>query len=329
MNPIQDKLALQSHLMKDWPGEPLGDSGLLRILNAKGSLPPLIWCFNSHHEFPLLAQTLGPDQPLIGLRSLMLIARMEPGRARMDQAMGEHIADLLLTLLPTGACHVGGNCQAVPVAARVAMRLLLAERDVRSFTALEWEPGLPLPLPTKLLFGAESNMFNPELRGDAHATGRWSLLFGQPTHETVPGGHGEYFTNSNIGALAAAIRRGMTPPCTSTPSDLPKLRVRPLPETMNRSGAVSLDLFSDGESLPEGLWLAYLWRDVITGEVQPVAGQPLTTASMQRVQVQPPVAPGAWDLIAFPTLPPLGPLRWQDHLDPVARIIVTAQDHPA
>jgi hypothetical protein len=321
---FQEKLALQAHLVKDWDGVALDSAGLVRVLNADGRQPPLIWCFNGRHEFPLLAERLGPDQPLIGLRSMHLVTRMEPGRARQDAAMADHYADILLAHLPDEPCFIGGNCQAVPVAAQLARRWLLAGRRCPSFIALEWEPGAPLPLRCRLLFGAESPMFNPYLRGDADPASRWKLMFAQPQDEIVPGAHGQYFTPQNIDTLVAAIRRAMIDTAASLPAPSLRLQAEILPDEVACGAVLPLRLRLEGgtAALPEGLQIAHIWRDATSGEVLPVAGQPVGL-TLCDLTIAAPGTPGQWDLILFPALQPSGPISWHDHLEPVARLRVT------
>jgi hypothetical protein len=326
---FQAMLDLQAHFLKNWAGTRLDPDGFVHILNPKGLRPPLIWCFNGQHEFPMLAENLGPDQTVIGLRSLNLVARMESGRLLLDAAMGDYYADLLLAHLPEGRCFIGGNCQAVPVALQVARRFLLAGRQCQSFISLESEPGLPLPIHTRLLFGAESTMFNPFLRGDPNPAARWRLLFAEPEVEIVPGGHGEYFTAQNIDFLASAIRRGMPDPAPRPASELLTLRFTALVTEVACGGAVILRIETGSDPLPEGLLLAHVWYNASTGDILPVAGQPLDADGTIEVTVAAPVAPGLWDLILFPTLPPVGPLHWQEHLEPAARVNVISREHAA
>lgn len=329
---FQTMLDLQVHFLKNWAGTRLDPDGFVHILNPKGPLPPLIWCFNGQHEFPILAENLGPDQPVIGLRSLNLVARMESGRMLLDAAMGDYYADLLLAHLPKGPCFIGGNCQSVPVALQVARRFLLAGRQCQSFISLEWEPALPLPLRTRLLFGAESTMFNPFLRGDPDPGARWRLLFAEPEFEVVPGGHGQYFTAQNVGFLASAIRRGMSDPApcpASAPPIPPTLRVTAIVTEVDCGGVVILRIEAGSDPLPEGLLLAHIWYNVSTGDILPVAGQPLEAEGTIEVTVAAPVIPGLWDLILFPTLPPVGPLHWQEHLEPAARVNVISREQAA
>ncbi|MFD1808888.1 hypothetical protein ACFSHQ_14425 [Gemmobacter lanyuensis] len=103
--------------------------------------------------------------------------------------MGDHYADILLDCLDGGLSFIGGNCQGVGVAAQLTARWSLAGRTCKSFIALEVEPSFPLPCPVALLFGAESELFNPYLRGEEHSAKlRWERMFPRPAAHIVPGG---------------------------------------------------------------------------------------------------------------------------------------------
>lgn len=310
--------------MSEWDGDWLDDRGLVRILNPDGTRPPLIWCFNAQHEFPMLAQQLGPDQPVIGLRSLHLIARIESGRSALDIRLGDHYADCLLRALPDSPCFIGANCQGVGVSAQVAARWALAGRPCPDFIAMEMEPAYPLPLRGTLLFGAQSTAFNPHLRGDLAAPARWQTMFAAPSERIIPGGHGEYFTPQNIAALADTIRtilhRGQ-PPAAHAPHI--RLRAAPFNRTAAPGALIPVDVqlsLPDGP-LPAGLILAHIWRHAATRDVLPVSGQSLTGSSAT-VTIAAPAHPGEWELLIYPALQPFGPLCWQDHRDPVGRLNV-------
>lgn len=303
--------------MADWAGESLDEEGLVRILNPEGTRAPLIWCFNAKHEFPMLAERLGPDQPVIGLRSLNMIARFEPGRSALDARMADHLADILLARLPQQTSIIGGNCQGVPMAAQVAARWCLAGRICRDFISMEMEPAYPLPCRGNFLYGAQSTMFNPHLRGDADAaTSRWQLLFGSVSEHEVPGGHGQYFTAKNVDGLAQTVRSILhrSEAGLSARSDL-RLRAGGLPAAALPEQEIELHLAVDG-ACPAGLMVAHLWRDADSQEPKRVAAQPANVAAGQ-LRIPVPAAPGRWELILFPALPPEGPVAWQDHLLPV------------
>ena len=314
--------------MRGWPGEAIDQLGIVRILNPDGTRPPLVWCFNGQHEFPMLARGLGPDQPLIGIRSLHLVSRMEPGRALLDEAMGDHYAKILLDKLPSIHCFVGGNCQGVPIAAQVLRQWLLADRSCVSFIALEWEPGLPLPTPCILLFGDRSEIFNPYLRGDTDAPARWKLLFARPRHEIIPGSHGGYFSPECFGTLAAAVRNILQ--YAPEPLPLPpavRLSHDPLPDSVVCGAELDpiLSVNASAGRLPTGLAVCQIWRNVETGEATRVRAFSVHGADQisRRMILMAPRDPGLWDLILYPALPPEGPLSWREHATPAARVVVT------
>lgn len=314
--------------MESWSGDVLDDLGIVRLCNPDGSRPPLIWCFNAQHEADALAALLGPDQPLIALRSLHLVARLEAGRGRLDIEMGDYYADILLNRLGDARCVIGGNCQGVAVATQIARRWLLMGRRCAAFISMESEPLYPLPVPCTLLYGAESEQFNPHLRGDTGAAGRWRLMVANPVQHSIPGGHGQYFGPENSGALVAAIRRVLEGPAAPPPPvHRLRLRLETPPARVAPGGRIDLGLQveAEGGGLPAGLMVGHIWRDAETGDVQHVAGQPVE-GEVCRLTLAAPATPGLWEILLFPTLPPHGPLSWHAHLDPIASLRVSEPD---
>ena len=314
--------------MAGWSGDPLDDLGLVRLFHPDGCRPPLIWCFNAQHEPETLAALLGPDQPLIALRSLHLVARFEAGRGRLDSEMGDYYADLLLDRLGDAACVIGGNCQGVSVATQIARRWILAGRHCASFISMESEPLYPLPMPCTLLYGAESEQFNPHLRGDTGAAERWRLLVANPVQHTIPGGHGQYFQPEHNEALATAIRRALNGPAVAPlAAHCLRLRLERPPASVAPGARIELGLRveAEGGSLPGGLMIGHIWRDAVSCDVQPVVGQPVD-GEVCRLVLAAPATPGLWEILLFPSLPPHGPLSWQVHLDPIASLRVKATD---
>ncbi|MFG1481032.1 hypothetical protein V5F53_20615 [Xanthobacter sp. V4C-4] len=340
---LTDKLALLRHFTSGWAGAPVAAQregqgeeaqGLVRVLNREGGRPPLVWCFNAKEEFPALAAGLGPDQPLYGLRSLNLVTRMEVGRTVWDEALGERYAALLLDTLADVPCLFGANCQAVPVMMQVVRRWLLAGRRCAGAIALEWQPTVPLPVPMELLFGAESQTFNPFLNGQ-DPTPRWRLMFARHRVGILPGRHGRYFRGAGLEALVAAVRQaGDAAPAAAPPG----LRLGPvtLPDQVAAGGDIDIALPAVAGPVPDGLTLCHFWRAPDSGLVSPLGWQLAdgSAAAAHRLAVTAPAWPGPWDLHLFPALPEHGPLAWRDHLAPAARTQViaplppTGQDTP-
>lgn len=312
-------LKLLAHFTSDWPGERVDQAGLAHILNSGGSRPPLVWCFNARDEFPKLAAVLGPDQPVIGLRSLNLVCRFERGRPAQDDRIADHYADLLLETLDPGRCAVGGNCQGSPVASRIAAKLLLQGRAVEPLINMEWQSVLPFPGRCGLIFGERSTMFNPFLRGEApHA--RWRAQFAEPVVEIVPGGHGEYFSDAHHVALGQAIARilegdGLRARSADTLSMVVDVVDPPSVLAASSQADLTISIRSSFQTPPpreRRILLNYLWLSPDYGPSSSRGMKELTdvSARIAVLEIKTPDMPGRWDLYVFPSLDPGGPVSW-------------------
>lgn len=204
---MQDMAKLLTHLTSGWQGEALNGGGMIRVLNRSGRKPPLIWCFNSAHEFPTMAQGLGSDQPLIGLRSLHMVTPIGPNRFSEDEQTADLYMDLLLSSgLDLTGCAIGGNCQGGGIAAPLATRLLHSGVNVRTLIIMETQLPSPFPEHVGFVYGDRSEMFNPYLRGE-DIEPKWNRLCRRWNAEIIPGAHGEYFTAENTRTTCAAIER--------------------------------------------------------------------------------------------------------------------------
>lgn len=300
----------------------MDDRGLVHILNENGSKPPLIWCFNAPHEFQILAEKLGPEQPIIGLRSLHLVARIEPGRGRHDREMANHYADFLLGALPDRPCYIGGNCQGATIAFHIARRWLLAGRQCPHFISMEMEPPLPLPLPCTLLFGANSTMFNPYLKGDHGAPLRWKNLVAFPSDQIIPGGHGEYFNEINVIPLSNTLHHILNAPPLAQP-DLPPVRLftTPLPRSHPVGATLSVRVRVEraSDTPAPTITLCAIWQSAEGQDVHGLTSQ-IADGSLCQFDIRTPELPGKWELILYPACPPFGPVSWADHLNPIGQL---------
>ena len=331
MADFNKKLKLLQHFMSDWAGEPADAAGLVRILNPRGSRPPLIWCFNGQNEFPMLAGDLGPDQPVIALRSLNLVARFEPGRLALDNRIADHYAELLLAAFDLSRCSVGGNCQGAPIAARIAANLLRRGCVVETVICMEWPSLSPLPIRCGLIFGAQSTMFNPFLQG-LNPEPLWRALFADHRVEIIPGGHGEYFSEANHAAVGAAVARLLDAQWSAPkPADGPVMTVEPiapppsLPAASRATIKVAIRSTSPAVATPrDRLSVGYVW---ISGDHGPSPAwglQPAPRGGSGRLslKVETPGVEGAWDLYIFPTQEHGGPISWLENHMPKCRIAI-------
>lgn len=206
--------------MAGWNGETVDPDGLVYRANSAGGRPPLIWCFNHQQEFEQMARQLGPDQPLYAVRSLQGVLPPGADKFRQGTLMAELYATRLGKILPDGPCAVGGNCQAARLAMHVARGLSDAGRTVGLLCLLERAPPLPYPGRVALFFGRESANHN-EFKRFARPQIGWRRLYRDVSWDVVPGDHGRFFEEPNIGVLCDRIASRLTEAWDAPPPRLP------------------------------------------------------------------------------------------------------------
>jgi thioesterase domain-containing protein len=221
MSDVTPETSLEIHLrriskvVKSWPGDPLDEWGSLRILNAGGTKPPIFWCFNSAGEFPALAEALGADQPIVGLRSLNQILEPTAISSRHTRELGEYYADQLFDKFGTAKCIVGGNCQAASISYALALSIKSRDTDVLCLITLDATLRRPYPGEMRMLFGRNSHRQNPffEKTIDLNAAPAldWRHAISSIKIGIVDGGHGAYFLAENVESLAREISAPVVP----------------------------------------------------------------------------------------------------------------------
>lgn len=208
-------------LVRSWPGTDLGADGLLRGLNLAGTAIPVLWCFNAQDEFAALGAAMGPDKPLVGMRSLNQIVPTDVATRPLLDALALHYATAIVARFGRAPCIVGGNCQAGGIAWRLAMQLWLAGVPVLRLVTLDAELRVPFPGHVRHVFGAESRAHNPFLTPpedpDRPIPWHWRRAFGGCDWHFLPAGHGQYFTDPALPALVAAIQAPHEPPAPPLP----------------------------------------------------------------------------------------------------------------
>lgn len=204
-HPAADRLHALAALMAPSPGIPLDPDGLVRLHNHGGQRMPLLWCVNQVSEATALARALGPDQPLLAMRSLAGLdggAPPTPGAAR--QVAERYIQILLARDLPLRVA-VGGNCQAAPFAFQIATALSLEGYAVASLILLERMLPVPYGGRMLMLFGRDSRTHNPAFQF-ADPTAAWGSYLRDGHCAIVEGSHGDFFVPGNVASLAGALR---------------------------------------------------------------------------------------------------------------------------
>lgn len=183
--------------------------------NASGPRPPLFWCMQHEVEHTALAQALGPDQPLYGMRSGHPLPKSYP----LQRLLGRHYAARIMAQA-AGPYVLGGNCQGGHVAFETAQALREAGQEVRRLILLDTMVLRPYAGAVALLFGAQAATHNPFLKGEDPRPD-WNRLYAAHTLDFLPCAHGQYFLiPTNVAVLAERVRGYMAPPAV-LPSALP------------------------------------------------------------------------------------------------------------
>lgn len=206
---LHKKLNALSKLTRHWPGEPLDDRGVIRVLNPAGKRAPIVWVFNAAHEPRQFSRALGPDQPLVVLRSLNQIQRASPSRYDTAEHLAEYYARQLASTLPNKVSLVGGNCQGAPIALWIANRLLDRGHDVGCAATVDARPWVEIQLPILLSFGIDwkEDDFFAGVSSDPFEVN--NRFYADWRHGRLRCTHGHYFDPEHVDHLADNLRRFM------------------------------------------------------------------------------------------------------------------------
>ena len=222
--------------VRGWEGERQGPESLIVGQNTAGKRMPLFWVFQGEEEFLALADELGPDQPLYGMRSGHEVADFTE---ETTQRLALAYAKELEALRPKGPLALGGNCQGGIIALALAQHLERRFRQVAMLILREWSFGLQSYTgPVALLFGRESDFAEPYRR---YAQPELGWRRGFPDHRVLftSGAHGQFFQESHVSSLAENIRRCLDDATDQVPRLLPKDAKRFQLEVESRPSALS------------------------------------------------------------------------------------------
>jgi len=191
------------HYVAAWEGTRCSPDSLLVGLNTTGKKAPLFWVFQGQQEFAALADRLGPDQPVFGLRS---------GHQVMDysetniQILATSYRREISEVWPQGPYFLGGNCQGGLIALAIAQQFWRLQQPVALLALLEWAfPPQPYQGRVALMWGESSTHKNPFFKFHEPAL-YWRRAFGNHSVDIISGGHGEFFIDKNIGVLADTLK---------------------------------------------------------------------------------------------------------------------------
>jgi hypothetical protein len=312
--PLERKVKLLKNFMSSCAGQAVDENGLIRILNATGSKPPLIWSFNALSEFPALAIGLGSDQPVIGIRSLNAVVDYTRKLIQEDTEIAAYYAKLLQEHFDLTTFWIGGNCQGAAVAAELASHLSLQGKHALGLFQMEWQNSTPWPGPCHFLFGAESVEYNPFLAGK-DPWPLWRKTYQEVSCDFLPGTHGQYFTPENLPDLTSKLQRYMyqKPSVHQIPKDLGQgTDLHWLPPTEIETNApIHLEAQTDVPSSSElevlSLWVPHTPGQIIKTETCSIAQHD----DVLQILLHAPSNVGQWSLQIFRCNDQNGPLFWK------------------
>jgi len=186
--------------------ETINPGSLMLSLNSRGNRRPLFWCFNApRREMPKLAKLLGADLPIYGMFSGGKI--LEPQTDANTRWVVDKYYDEIVSGGFAPPFHIGGNCRGASIAAGLAMKLVENGYEVEKLCLLEHFSSSLFDFEGQLMLlnGSESHL--QEYKKYNWQEPGWENQFKRkPTVYMIPGRHGFFFADKNVGTLADKVR---------------------------------------------------------------------------------------------------------------------------
>jgi acyl-coenzyme A synthetase/AMP-(fatty) acid ligase/acyl carrier protein len=219
---LRNKLLIHFEL---WDGNRPTRDRLVAGLNTDGTKTPIFWVFQEAREFRQLAKYLGADQPLYAFRSGLGLLNYEEDEI---QAFALRYVSEIIEVCPEGPAIIGGNCQGAIVALAIAEHMLRRRRHVPLLMLMEWGfPLQPYVGPVLLIYGRDSFQGNPYSRYRRPDLA-WNRVFAEYAVADIPGDHGRFFEDANVGSLSKIIALHTRKAEQASPTLIPKLAHRAL-----------------------------------------------------------------------------------------------------
>ena len=270
--------------LDEWPGERLPRHPTILAHHAEGRAAPLLWVFNAPREPTMLAEALGPQQPLYAVRSGVGLIDY---REDEIQRLALHYVSEFERLHPSGPVFVGGNCQGGVIALAIAQHLLRRRRHVPLLVLLDWSYALQPYCGRVMMVGCADTIHLNARHLFAHPELAWTRHFAACRFLEIPGGYAEGLLPPQVGLLARTLRDDMAAALAAPPTLLPESAYRAsvraaLPARLavgeRRTVRVSVTNRSDvawASTAASGLVLGSRWvRPGLHGPPQPRASLP-------------------------------------------------------
>jgi hypothetical protein len=325
VNFSEKSLTILANYTRDWPGRKIGKRNIVTVINESGSAPPLVWVFNGGHPAPVLSEALGPDQPLIAMRSLIAVVRTDKIITWDQRLLAKAYAEEIRDYLGNRPFFVAGNCVGAPVASEIAGELLLSGCEVRGFVGMEFSRFPPMPLACTFLFGDESDGFNPFL-SSSDPTPMWQRLYAKYNIDILPGKHGTYFLPETLPILVDYLQTALSANPELRRAQQAAAVLTGLPKSVRANEVLTLEAGS-ADGLDPDDDVVFLWDSHFHGLPHREIAQAISHHSgKSRLRVNAPATPGIWTLQTFRCRSGHGPIAWAEETRIYYRIEVFGED---
>jgi acyl-CoA synthetase (AMP-forming)/AMP-acid ligase II/acyl carrier protein len=195
---------LKSHV-REWQGQRIADDAFLRGFHTKGTGTPIFWVFQNEKELLSLAEELGDNQPLYGMRSLNQVVRIRDLSDPILREVSNQYLTELLAITQGKPFVLGGNCQAAVVAFRMAQALEHLGHPAETLFLMEWTSSWGrYAKPVVLLYGKRS--YTAKVYESPGSYGLpWMHDFENAVVLPIEGAHREFFNPENISSLSERL----------------------------------------------------------------------------------------------------------------------------
>lgn len=207
-----DPIVPQQKLMALWPGRPVDQRGILRVLNEDGSLPPIFWIFNTPNEPKKLARVLGRDQPLIFSRSSHLIVQRNDDPAKIREILTDYLFQEIHLRFSGASFNMGTSCQGSGMLMLLSKRLQEVSINVENLCMISCSmPEIATNCPAFLIYGDQDKGHDPFQKDVAAANGRAKKAFLRYQRVVISASHGQYYSERTIEEIFAQFNEFRSP----------------------------------------------------------------------------------------------------------------------
>lgn len=184
-----------------WQGTRPSQNALMVAYNTLGDRPTLFWSCQDRAELAALVAALGPQQPVIGLRTLY---KMRSKSARNSADLARHYAAEVRELIGDKPYFIGGFCEGGRIAFQIASELSADHKPPLSLIMIDHWTKQPYPGRVALAFSRDSR-YSPYRYFCAPERGWRKYYRGTLSAEILEAGHLSLFQEDRIDAVATAI----------------------------------------------------------------------------------------------------------------------------